>query len=478
MTPLPTKTLIFLATYNEADNVIPIYRAIRAVLPLVDLLFVDDASPDGTGRLLDDLTSRDPRCHVIHRSGKLGIGSAHKAGIRWAYDHGYETLVTMDCDLAHSPDYLPVFLNTAPQCSVVVGTRFTDRGSLAGWNLYRKLLTHAGHALTRTLLAMPYDATGAFRRYDLRRIPRHFLELVRSDGYSFFFESLHILFANRHAIQEVPIRLPPRTYGDSKMRLKDVIRGALFLISYSIRWRLRRGTILLQADGRLNTAADWDDYWAVQRKGTGLMVRLYEKIAAFYRNNIIRPTLDHHLAYVFQPGSKLLHAGCGSGAVDETASTRYKITACDFSHLALIRYGGLVGNQAERVEADLFHIPLREGSLDGLYNLGVMEHFDGNEVQRLLCEFRRLIRRDGRIVLFWPHEFALSVTVLKIVHFVLNDILGKGIHLHPAELTRIRSRHHAAGLLAQAGFQLESFSFGWRDLFTHAVIVARRSDMP
>src|SRR5262245_16607640 len=183
-------TLIFIPTYNEVDNVQILYKQIRDLRLDVDLLFVDDHSTDGTGEVIDDLVRQDNHTFAIHRHGKLGIGSAHQDGIRWAYERGYKRLITMDCDFSHSPEYLKDFISISEAADVVVGSRYIKEGSLREWNWFRKILTHLGHFLTRRVLGMPYDATGAYRLYRLDKIPQKFFLLVQSKGYSFFFESL------------------------------------------------------------------------------------------------------------------------------------------------------------------------------------------------------------------------------------------------------------------------------------------------
>ena len=220
------KTLIFVPTYNERDNVPELFKQIQALGLDVDLLFLDDNSPDGTGQLLDELAAKEPRLHVIHRTGKLGIGSAHVDGITWAYDHGYTRLVTMDCDFTHSPADIPRLLEWGDKYDVVVGSRWLEPGSLPGWNLLRRFLTNFGHWLTSCLLRMPYDATGAFRVYDLKRIPRYLFPAVKSRSYAFFFESLFLLRCNGFSIWEVSIVLPSRMYGHSKMSWREAARSA------------------------------------------------------------------------------------------------------------------------------------------------------------------------------------------------------------------------------------------------------------
>ncbi|MEI8315045.1 MAG: glycosyltransferase [Verrucomicrobiota bacterium] len=217
------KTLLFIPTYNEHENVRNIYGLIKAQNLDIDLLFLDDNSPDGTGRLLDEMAAIDPRLRVIHRDGKLGIGSAHQRAIQWAYDQSYSLVVSMDCDLTHPPEHIPSFIQSAVDYDVVVGSRFMRSESLAEWNLLRKCLTHLGHFLTRRVLHVPYDATGAFRSYRLDRIDRGVFRLIESPGYAFFFESLYVLCLSGVRVKEVPIELPIRTHGHSKMKLTDVM---------------------------------------------------------------------------------------------------------------------------------------------------------------------------------------------------------------------------------------------------------------
>jgi dolichol-phosphate mannosyltransferase len=224
-------TLVVVPTYNEVGNVETICSELLALDVALDLLFVDDNSPDGTGKILDGLAKRHDNVRVLHRVGRQGIGTAHRAGIDWAYDRNYRRLVTMDCDGAHPPQYLPDLLAAGSDANVVVGSRFLKSGSLPGWSLFRRCLTRAGHTLTYLLLGMSYDATGAFRLYDLTRIPRGAWDVVRSGGYSFFFESLYIFHVNRYTIAQIPIHLPARTQGHSKMHLGEMWRSLRLLFS-------------------------------------------------------------------------------------------------------------------------------------------------------------------------------------------------------------------------------------------------------
>ena len=467
--PIESPTLIMLATYNELENIRDIYLMLRKVVKNVDILFVDDNSPDGTGKIIDEIIETDPKVFVIHRPDKKGVGSAHRDGIEWAYNRNYNILVTMDCDLAHSPMRVPQLLEASPESDVVVGTRFHEAESLPGWSIYRRLMTHFGNFLTTLLLNTPQDATGAFRRYNLANIPREYLDVVESDGYSFFFESLHVLHFNGFKITEVPIVLPARTYGESKMRIVDVMCSVRDLFHQSYKFCFAKSKLRIPKN-IANKPENWDHYWFSQEKTPAS--GLYEKIASFYRVRIIRPSLNTHLKRAFLPGEQILHAGCGSGMVDTDVVTVYQITACDFSPQALNIYSDLHGGRAKTVQADLFKTDFPDSCFDGLYNLGVMEHFLASEIQIVLKEFHRILKPRSRIVLFWPPEFGLSVMVLKVIHFVLNDLLGRDIHLHPAEPSRVKSRDQIRELLQKNGFELEQFDFGFADLFTHAIIRA------
>jgi len=225
------RILIFIPTYNEKDNVESIIAEILSLhINNADLLFIDDNSTDGTGDILDRIAKEKTILHVIHRLGKLGIGSAHKDGIAYAYKNNYDLLVTMDADFTHSPSYIPKLLEKGDTHDIVVTSRYMEKDSLADWNLFRKTLTLFGHILTKYLLGLQYDASGAFRLYNLNTINEKAFNKVLSNGYSFFFESLFILNFNKYSIFEIPIILSARTYGSSKMKISDAFTSVKFLL--------------------------------------------------------------------------------------------------------------------------------------------------------------------------------------------------------------------------------------------------------
>ena len=248
------RLLIFIPTYNEADNVEAIYCEICKLQLDADFLFLDDNSPDGTGRIIDRMVSASPRVHAIHRPGKEGIG-AHRDGIQWAYDHGYKVLITMDCDFTHQPQTIVQFLHHSADHEVVIGSRFIEKNSLPNWNLQRRAITYFGHFMTRLMLGMPLDATGAFRAYRLDRIPPALFHLVQSRGYSFFFESLYICWLNGLNVKEIPVTLPARTQGHSKMAIRDAVQSFKMLMALRRRRSEHPETLHCMAFERFNTAA-------------------------------------------------------------------------------------------------------------------------------------------------------------------------------------------------------------------------------
>ncbi|WP_051272657.1 glycosyltransferase [Fundidesulfovibrio putealis] len=466
------RILIFIPTYNESGNVERMARELAALNLDADILFLDDNSPDGTGPVLDDLACRIPRMSVVHRQGKQGIGSAHQMGIARGYSGGYDVLVTLDCDFTHDPKDIPRMLAALDGYDVSVGSRYMEAGSLPGWNLMRRGLTKFGHFLTSTLLGLPQDASGAFRAYDLRRVPQELFGLVTSRSYSFFFESLFVLVRNGLKVKEIPIVLPARTYGHSKLTLTEALRGGTYLLrlwlenlSHPERFRQGRPVdcVLEQCP-----ATDWDAYWAKKQSAGALA---YEVIAALYRKLFIRPNLVKALGENFGKDARVLHAGCGSGQADRDLHEHFRVTAVDISLEALALYGRNNPQVQAARQADIFRLPFESGTFDGVFNLGVMEHFDEVQIQALLVEFRRVLKPEGKIVLFWPHARATSVFVLGAVHFVMNRVLGKKTRLHPDEITRLNGKEQARKLLERAGWKLLDYRFGWQDMFVQAVIV-------
>jgi len=481
MTPPGTelgRVLIVIPTYNERENVARMCAELLGLDIGADLLFIDDGSPDGTGRVLDELAATRPAVRVMHRAGKSGIGSAHQAGIAAAFEGGYRTLVTMDCDFTHSPSDIPRLMEAATRedCDVVVGSRYLVPGSLPGWNLLRRSLTVFGHFMTKTLLEMPEDASGALRLYRLDRIPREVFQRVQSPSYAFFFESLYLLSRNGFRIAEIPIVLPARTYGHSKMSWRDAFRSLRTLVGVfgqSVRdpqrFAVARPVPTIREE--LRDPQGWDEYWSRSQRVTNAV---YGAVAEVYRRMVIKRNLERVILREFRPGSRLLHAGCGGGQVDAYLQRVMRLTALDISPRALELYARNNPGVREIRHGSILELPFPDGSFDGVYNLGVVEHFEGEQLDTIFREMRRVLAPGGRLVVFWPHRRATSAFVLDSAHRVLR-VAGSQATLHPAEVTRLRSRRFAEEMLTRAGLRLTRYEFGPRDFWVQAILVAERA---
>ena len=216
---------------------------------------------------------------------------------------------------------------------------------------------------------------------------------------------------------------------------------------------------------------EWDRYWTKKKTKSQLVYRI---IASFYRRYIIKRALNHFIEIEFIKNSTLLHAGSGGGQVDEDILKNYKITALDISKEALKLYKFYNGDKAKLIQASVFDIPTKELSFDGIYNLGVHEHFTQEENEKILKEFSRILKPNGKIVLFWPPKFGTSVIFLNSLHFILNNVLGKKIRLHPEEISLVKSKKQVQSFLKKGGFRLKKFYFGPLDMFTHCIIIAEK----
>jgi dolichol-phosphate mannosyltransferase len=212
------RAVICLPTYDERENLGPILTAIHAVEPRVDVLVIDDASPDGTGELADAIAARDPRVHVLHRAGKQGLGRAYLAGFAWALERRYGLVLEMDADFSHDPRHLPALLDAARRADLVLGSRYVPGGGTVRWGLGRKLVSRGGSLYARTILGVGVrDLTGGFkcfRREVLRAID---LPSVTSTGYAFQIELTFRALRRGFRVAEVPITFADRRAGQSKM---------------------------------------------------------------------------------------------------------------------------------------------------------------------------------------------------------------------------------------------------------------------
>ena len=227
------KTLVIVPTYNERDNLPALVQRVTALPGPVEMLVVDDNSPDGTGQLADELAARNPRLHVLHRAGKNGLGRAYIAGFKWALARDYEFIMEMDGDFSHNPDDIPAFLKAAQEADLVLGSRYRNGIRVINWPLRRLILSMGAGKYVRAITGMPFsDPTGGFKCFRRRALLSLDLDAVQSNGYSFQIELTHNIWRQGMNVAEVPIIFTDRFQGTSKMSTK-IIREALWMV-----WRL------------------------------------------------------------------------------------------------------------------------------------------------------------------------------------------------------------------------------------------------
>jgi dolichol-phosphate mannosyltransferase len=231
------RVLVCVPTYNERENLPELVQAVHAELPEADVLVVDDASPDGTGQLADELAARDPKLGVIHRPGKQGLGTAYLAAFARGLADGYEYLMQMDCDFSHDPKYLPSLVAAARAgADLVLGSRYVSGGGTENWGLARQLISRGGGLYARTILGVPVrDLTAGFRCFRRRVLESLPLDRVRTQGYGFQIEMTYRALQAGFKVVEVPIVFVDRRVGQSKMS------GAIFVEAMAMVWKLRLG---------------------------------------------------------------------------------------------------------------------------------------------------------------------------------------------------------------------------------------------
>lgn len=211
------KVLVFVATYNECDNVEKLYKEIKKYNNDVDILFCDDNSPDGTGKVLDKLAKKDPTIKVMHRPKKLGLGTAHYAAFEFVQQNNYQYLITMDADFTHHPSYIPHMLEKKDEADVVIGSRYVQGGAMNGWGKMRLPATYFWRSIIKRGLGMPYDCTGAFRLYSVKKLKPEIYKSVKSKGFAFGMETLYRMHQSGCKVAEVPIQAQSRIHGKSKL---------------------------------------------------------------------------------------------------------------------------------------------------------------------------------------------------------------------------------------------------------------------
>jgi dolichol-phosphate mannosyltransferase len=237
---VPEKALVIIPTYDEASNIPQLLPQVLSQDECIDVLVVDDGSPDGTGQIADRLASENARIHVLHREKKLGLGTAYLAGFAWALEREYDIIFEMDADFSHDPKHLPEFLEAIQDADLVLGSRYLDgRVTVVNWPMGRLLLSYGANIYARVVTGLKLcDSTGGFKCFRRRVLEAIDLDRVHSNGYSFQIEMSLRAVKKGFNIKEIPIVFVDRSDGTSKMSGR-IVREAIWMV-----WRLRFQAIL------------------------------------------------------------------------------------------------------------------------------------------------------------------------------------------------------------------------------------------
>ena len=220
------RVAVIIPTYNEAENIKPIVTRVRTAVPDADILVADDNSPDGTGKIADELAADQDWVHVLHRTGKQGLGAAYVAGFGWAREHDFAVVVEMDADGSHAPEQLPRLLAALENADLVLGSRWVEGGEVVNWPRSRELLSRGGNLWTRLALGLPLkDATGGYRAYRRAVLDEVLARDVASQGYCFQVDLAWQIWQGGHRVVEVPITFVERERGESKMSRAIVVEA-------------------------------------------------------------------------------------------------------------------------------------------------------------------------------------------------------------------------------------------------------------
>ena len=245
-----------LPTYNEADNLPQMLTALSGLDLDLNVVVVDDASPDGTGEIAERAAKENSRIHVIRREGERGLGTAYLAGFRCALAAGAEAVMSMDCDFSHDPNAIPAMVAAFGPAQVVIGSRYVPGGYTENWGLHRKILSATANRFARALFGMPIrDCTSGFRLYGREVLETAIANRPHSSGYAFLVELLHLTTSQEGvAVQEVPIRFVDRERGNGKMGAREVVNGVKNLL------RLRSEIARRRRERAVATSADLEEH--------------------------------------------------------------------------------------------------------------------------------------------------------------------------------------------------------------------------
>lgn len=237
------RAVVIVPTYNERENIARLVEAVLSQSDQVDVLVVDDGSPDGTGQIVDELASANPRIHILHREKKLGLGTAYVAGFRWALEREYEFVFEMDADFSHDPGHIPQFLESIANADLVIGSRYREgRVTVVNWPIGRLLLSYFANVYARAVTRLHiFDLTAGYKCFRRKVLEAIDLNDVRSNGYAFQIEMHFRVWRKGFRIVEIPIVFVDRSEGTSKMS-RRIVREAVWMV-WRLRWWAIRGRI-------------------------------------------------------------------------------------------------------------------------------------------------------------------------------------------------------------------------------------------
>ena len=240
---MPERALVIVPTYNERENILKLIDAVLAQSPILEVLVVDDGSPDGTGAIVDERSAVDSRVHIIHRERKLGLGTAYVAGFKWALERPYDFVFEMDADFSHDPQHLQQFLSSIENADLVIGSRYRDkRVTVVNWPIGRLLLSYFANVYARFVTGLPiFDTTAGYKCFRRKVLESIDLNDVKSNGYAFQIEMHFRVWRLGFRIVEIPIVFVDRTEGASKMS-KQIVREAVWMV-WRLRWWALRGRV-------------------------------------------------------------------------------------------------------------------------------------------------------------------------------------------------------------------------------------------
>ena len=232
------KTLVLVPTYNERDNVIPLVTKILELPASLNVLVIDDGSPDGTSDVVLNHFGNHEKVHLLNRSAKLGLGTAYAAGFRYALENDYDAAITMDADFSHNPEHIPELIRTSQKADLVIGSRYVPGGATLNWGWFRIFISRVANLMAHTVLSLQAsDCTSGFRLYHSKTLQELDFESVVAEGYSYLVEILHRAESRNLRIAEIPITFIERRAGKSKISRKEIIKAIQTI------FRLRFGNV-------------------------------------------------------------------------------------------------------------------------------------------------------------------------------------------------------------------------------------------